>query len=324
MFRRAALCSLLVVFLVGGIVAGERAFAADDLTQDFSFAVEEAPILLIKNISGTVRVETWDRLEIKVTVSKRSDDVKVNISEDISANKITFEVENTKPFNLFDFGDKKRVDFTATVPRLTAFEGNLVSGDMTVEGSNGSLGDLDLELVSAEVRVDNAKNTEVNSTSGRIELNEIDGRVRARSVSGDVIINVAEDTDVNTTSGRVELGRIEGEVNIETVSGRIEVVDADAPNMRLKTISGRISAATIVSAGGVYSFSTVSGSITLTLPEDTQARIDASFISRGIGVIDFPIRLESTSPRELKGVIGDGSAEIKINTVSGKIDILQK
>jgi len=324
MSRKGMLHSLaVVIFLVGSIVAGQQVLAADELAQDFSFSVNERPSLRIKNITGTVKVETWDKMEIKVSLTKRSDDVRVNVREEKAANRVSFEVEDMRPLALFNFMDRKRVDFVAYVPRLTDFEGNLVSGDMSVEGAVGSLGDLSVRTVSADVVVDSAKNTRVETTSGKIDIREIDGRVQAKSVSGDVVVDVAEDTEVDTTSGRIELRKIEGKVAVDTVSGRIDVTDTEASDMRIKSTSGDILAETSIKEGGSYSFGTISGRIALKLPKDTQAMIDASFVSSGVSV-DFPVRLESTGNREFRGVIGDGRAQIRINTVSGKIDVLRK
>jgi DUF4097 and DUF4098 domain-containing protein YvlB len=324
MFRREMFYSLVVlVLLVGSIAIGQQVLAADDLAQDFSFSANERPSLHIKNITGTVRVETWDKMEIKVSVTRRSDDVRVNVREEKAANRVSLEVEDMRPLAFFNLGDRKRVDFVAYVPPLTDFDGNLVSGDMSIEGTGGSLGDLSVRTVSADVLVDSAKNTRVETTSGKIDIREIDGSVRAKSVSGDVVVDVAEDTEVDTTSGRIELRKIEGKVAVDTISGRIDVTDADAPDMRIKSTSGDILAETSIKEGGSYSFGTISGRIALKLPKDTQARIDASFVSSGVSV-GFQVRLESTGSREFRGVIGDGRAQIRINTVSGKIDVLQK
>ena len=72
---------------------------------------------------------------------------------------------------------------------------------------------------------------------------------------------------------------------------------------------------------GKLSFTTVNGSVTLEFPADLSCEVDVSTVNGSVSS-DFPITVTGRfSPRELRGTIGDGGRELKIQTVNGSVFI---
>jgi len=90
----------------------------------------------------------------------------------------------------------------------------------------------------------------------------------------------------------------------------------------LHTTSGKVRAELKVidkDASGM-SLSTVSGDITLYLPEDASFDLDISTVSGEINS-GFKVLIDSVSKRRLQGEVGDGGINIELKTVSGDISL---
>ncbi len=132
----------------------------------------------------------------------------------------------------------------------------------------------------------------------RIDLNTVNGSVEVEEVEGVI--------SLSTTNGRIEATDVGGEIEANTVNGgiRVEVAELD-PESRLR-------------------FETVNGSIRLYLPEDVRADVDASTVNGSIHT-DFPIEVTGKYVgKHARGAIQGGGALIRLRTVNGSIDILER
>ncbi len=168
------------------------------------------------------------------------------------------------------------------------------------------LSELDIETVSADVRLDGAnaksKDVDVSSTSGDVAILNLEVReLAASSISGAVTIENcrADELDIETVSGRVEVkSGSYTELDAQTVSGSIELVCTTAPKK--------------------MDAETVSGKIRVWLPGDTE----------------FTARLSTVSGKlssEIPGVMSDnqlmsgsGANRYTFESVSGSVQILAK
>jgi hypothetical protein len=131
----------------------------------------------------------------------------------------------------------------------------------------------------------------LSSFSGKVEVSDVVGRLRAESVRGDVEIrNVTGLVSAFSVSGNVR-------VDIDKVSGR--------SNMR---------------------FSSISGNIDVRAPGNLDALIDMSSES-GLLRTDFPIDVQELRygpGRSARGKLGSGRQILRISSVSGQVSLLQK
>ncbi len=124
--------------------------------------------------------------------------------------------------------------------------------------------------------------------------------------------------EAHVVNGGIKAVDLDGNVVAETVNGGIAV--AATGTAQASTVNGSIRASVGSSAWtGKLDFTTVNGSIGITLPEDVGAEVRAETVNGRINT-DFPVSVQGTfGRRELKGVIGKGGGTLKLETVNGGI-----
>ena len=123
-----------------------------------------------------------------------------------------------------------------------------------------------------------------------------------------------------TVNGDVEVSDLASDVGAHTVNGDIEI--ATTGFAEANTVNGSIEAA-MGSFDVEYglSFTTVNGSISLDLPDDIDADVDAKWVNGSLEA-DLPLKLVGRLSRHAaQGVLGEGGPELNLKTVNGSIHI---
>jgi DUF4097 and DUF4098 domain-containing protein YvlB len=175
-----------------------------------------------------------------------------------------------------------------------------------------------MDLVKIDIRADaNHINVETIYPKGRNNLNvSVSYEVRLPKT---VILR-----SVETVNGSVEVQGMTAEVTAETVNGSVKVLNS----------SGRVSATTVnggitaelnrIDAEGDMKFETVNGSIKLILPEGAGADVAAETVNGSVSS-DFPVTVRGKfGPKRLQGVLGQGGANIRMETVNGGISLARR
>ncbi len=128
-------------------------------------------------------------------------------------------------------------------------------------------------------------------------------RLIAKTVNGDVTaLSLQSDVDAHTVNGRVKVST-SGLASAHTVNGSIEA---------------SLGAATW---DDTLEFTTVNGSVNLSLPPGISADVKASVVNGGIST-DFPLTVSGRwGPKSINGRIGNGGRSLKISTVNGGIEL---
>lgn len=147
------------------------------------------------------------------------------------------------------------IDSTSTRVDLRVPEGmdlliGTSSGRVRIAGAVGSVA---VVTASGNVQIDDAASVDVRTKSGRVVVATSRGEARVLSRSGKVEIDRCGAADVTTTSGRIMLRNVDGIARAHCVSGRVDLSMAGAHDVAAETVSGRIS---------------------ISLPEGTRALID--------------------------------------------------
>ena len=195
--------------------------------------------------------------------------------------------------------------FEITVPAGVRVSARSWSGSVSVTGVHG---DVETRTQSADVEIRDA---------GRIDVESLSGDVTIQGVNGESMIH--------TVSGDVTLGAARGDVEIETVSGDIDLQDVVAKQIRTHTTSGDVEFSGQVLPDGRYEYNTHSGEIRLVLPEDVGAQLSIATFNGGIES-DFPITLRAGDHenKRLNFTLGQGTARISAETFSGDITLTSK
>jgi hypothetical protein len=163
---------------------------------------------------------------------------------------------------------------------------------------------------------------------------------------GDVTIQVPVDTSVTvkTMTGKsVVVENINGEIEANNMNGEVNVTNASG-SVVAHSMNGKVVVSlNKVTSGKNMSFSTMNGSVDVTLPADTKANLKMR-ADNGEIYTDFDVKMEAQSAPEVKeektksgkvrrrvvregtqeGTINGGGAEMQFTTFNGRILIHKK
>jgi Putative adhesin len=125
----------------------------------------------------------------------------------------------------------------------------------------------------------------------------INGGLNVKNVSGDI--------SASSVNGHIETQGSSGEVNLSAVNGTIRATLGN-PNLTRPV-----------------SINTVNGSISVSLPADSNAHISARTLN-GTLSCDFPLTVNAAYVgHKLDGTIGKGGGDVQLKTVNGSISIFR-
>lgn len=128
------------------------------------------------------------------------------------------------------------------------------------------------------------------------------------------------DVEIETVNGSIQADSLSGVVALDSVNGRISVKDSRGA-VSADTVNGSISVELLdVAASEKMTFGTTNGGITLSLPADVRADLDAATTNGSISS-DLPLTSDSISKSRIRGTLNGGGVPIRMRTVNGSIRI---
>jgi DUF4097 and DUF4098 domain-containing protein YvlB len=273
-FRLATIALVVTAFTPADATAKNDELKKDGSqyvqTIDKSFDVEKGGELHLSAPNGSVKVKTWDKDMVRVVAER-----KIKSRHESEAR----EVLDHNPTTV----EKKGNDVWVETDRDHGWN------------------DQDRIKASYRLTVPRNYNLDLKTAGGSIEVDDLDGNVRAK-----------------TAGGSIEIGKISGEVNVQTAGGSIGISGSGSHTVA-KTAGGSID---IGKADGVVVAETAGGSISV---ESAAAGIDAK-IDRTKGHYkirsDFPIKPEySRDKAQLNAKLSGGGDTIRLRTREGDIHI---
>jgi DUF4097 and DUF4098 domain-containing protein YvlB len=182
------------------------------------------------------------------------------------------------------------------------------------------LADNDTELKNTEIRI-NASANSISIETHYAKENDWGGHHDFASVEYTLKVpRKAMLDEIKLVNGSLDVAGVQGEVRASCVNGMLTAKQLGG-RAKLSTVNGELEAKFDRAAGEVE-LSSVNGSIDLTLPSDAKASIEANTVSGGI---ENDFGLHSDDHRfvghDLRGELGGGGAQIRLNNVNGTIDI---
>jgi len=254
--------------------------------------------LTIKNVIGDIRVEGASGGRVEITAVKRAgrrgdpDDVTI-----------------------------RRVETSRGVELCVIYPNNDDRGD-DCDFDRGGRGNRNRDRsrrrdendtrVAFTVRLPHGVNLQASTVSGDVQATSLRGLVNVATVSGEILVRDAAGTLVEATS----------------VSGDVQLVNIRADQVAAETVSGDVEYQGEIRPRGEYDFQTLSGDVVLRVPRGLGAEISASTFSGSIRS-SFEIttredrRSRWTNSRRLTGTIGDGGAQLRLQSFSGSVELLE-
>jgi DUF4097 and DUF4098 domain-containing protein YvlB len=125
---------------------------------------------------------------------------------------------------------------------------------------------------------------------------------------------------IDVVNASIHVAGLRGPVRLATVNGNIEA-EGLAGTGSFSTVNGslRIAYSGMPSTGRI-SLETVNGNCRLTLPDKAAFDLDADTVNGRISC-DFPITLEKSGRRELRGSVNGGGPRVALESVNGGLSI---
>jgi DUF4097 and DUF4098 domain-containing protein YvlB len=202
-------------------------------------------------------------------------------------------------------GDSIDVHFEITIPHKTSVNLTTSDGHIVITQLQGSIqalssdGDIHLENVT-----------------GTITLKASDGHIICQNIAG-------PQCTLNTSDGGITVDHCDSQIVRATTSdGRIQLKQIKSPQVLADCSDGSIELTYAPDAVAALNtdLRTSDGSITLTLPEEVSAHIEAH-CSDGSIHTQRPLLRRGHINKSLNGVLGDGQGRIILRTSDGSIKI---
>jgi DUF4097 and DUF4098 domain-containing protein YvlB len=310
MTRRLALALLCFAVL--------SAPAAAQQTESFSRKVRLGANgrLTITNLSGEIAVTAGAGDEVSIEAVKRTNGNRSDLSQvQIQVDAVAGRVDVTTNYESARFRGNSGVwvDYTITVPQTTTVDARSVSGMVRISGIRGT--------------------ARAESISGTVTLANVAKAERAKTVSGGIELTDITDADalnLNSVSGSIRGTNIKARtLTAETVSGALDLNNATCDRLDARSISGRMQFTGPLAKNGQYDLRTHSGAIAVTVPANAGFVFDATSFSGDIRsafalTVGGDVNQSIGRPRgprrsAIHATIGDGSAQLQVETFSGSI-----
>jgi DUF4097 and DUF4098 domain-containing protein YvlB len=284
----AVVCTLAATLASACVVVDSQGHIA---REEKRFSVSDTPELRLTTFDGAIDIRSGDGRDVVVEIEKRgpTKETVEQLQVDARQEGNRVEVEVKRPSGETFFGIGHHMSPTAKLIVTMPKEGNVFarSGDGAIL---------------------------IEHVHGHLDLRTSDGSIRARDIGGDMLLE--------THDGSVVLDGIAGDLDLTTGDGSVSVSGKPGA-LKLKTGDGSI---TLRAESGTvmkddWSVSTGDGGVTLYLPSDFAAEVDAH---TGDGTIRSELDVRGgdngeNERRTLRGRIGTGGKLLKVRTSDGSI-----
>lgn len=293
-----------------GIESGDGSYEEQG---SYSIAVSDIDSITVDWVAGSVDITPYDGDEIYfVEYARRSLDENEVLQYTINNKTLTIKYREKQNFSLWDKMPEKKLELLipyTLAESLLDFNVDSVSGAINAEGIRTD--NLMLATTSGTINATglNADSMRLDTTSGAIRLSDIETnsltldtisggilmrgvtayKINANSTSGSITFEetYADNVDADTISGRVDIEGGFGDVSAGSTSGSVNIKSSEAPD--------------------AINVDTVSGSVTITIPETDNLSVSFDSVSGSFNS-DLPVTM-------------GGKASYKISTVSGSLKI---
>jgi len=225
----------------------------------------------------------------------------------------------------FAAGQSEVFDRTFPLSAGATFSLTNVNGSVAVQGWDRDAVEIRAVKTAKQSASDLALvRIDAESEPGRVSVSTIYPQGDDVEVSVDYTIHIPRRIlleQLATVNGPVHVSGIVGQGELRSVNGDIDVASSEG-GFSAHTTNGDIHVELLrLASPGALSLETVNGSITLALPRDAAATLDARSLN-GNFHSDLPVALLSAySPRGIHGRLRGGGTPIELRTVNGAIRI---
>jgi lia operon protein LiaG len=213
-------------------------------------------------------------------------------------------------------------DLRIVVPRGKRVAVHLAAGEATVSNVDG---DLAVDVSAASITTDHTRGRlSLDTGSGSVRVTDAQGFVNLDTGSGSVTVADVrgDELRMDTGSGSITGRNIEVQtLSADVGSGGIRLSRVKASRVSLDTGSGGTDVELLTDVEDI-NVDAGSGSVSIRLPAGAGAEVEIETGSGGIET-DFPIQVTRWERNYLRGRLGDGKGRIRIDSGSGRVQLLR-
>lgn len=267
-------------------------FGATASAPDTLFQAREGDQLLIRDFSGAVEVEAWDRDEI---LAQTDSEGALRFRATRSGRRLELEVLDRKSRN-------RSVELRLRVPSWI---------DLDISGPKV---DVEVNGMRSQVRIRNLKGDLIlEDLVGDVNASSVEGSIDAYGLEGKATLKTGDD-DITVHDSNADL-------ELETISGDIRFLSVAAPSIEVRTTDGDLDFEGRFFSGGVYSFRSHGGEINLILDPPVDASVTV-LVYEGEFESDFPIKTRGfRSGQDFQFTIGGGGARVLLEAFDGEVTL---
>ncbi|TGV21639.1 hypothetical protein E5N72_16940 [Pseudoalteromonas sp. MEBiC 03607] len=277
--------------------------------------------IFIENQRGDVRIEGWDKPQLKI--EGELDDKAEGYRLDVEGSRVEFIVKMPRNLRGWNNGDGSRL--TIYMPK---------SSELEFAGVNVTVSAKELEA-GAEIDTVNGDIT-VQKISGNMSFETVNGDVNAHDLNGDIRFETVngEINDKNS-QGALRFTAVNGDiksktkaqdVRLENVNGDIDFAFDAIKKLRINTVNGEAEVhINKLLADANIRFESVSGDAEFYFPAAVSAKFEIEAHANGKIVNelsdDRATKAKYGPSSDLEFSINGGDADIEMDTISGRIEL---
>ncbi|EDQ01192.1 DUF4097 family beta strand repeat-containing protein [Shewanella benthica] len=274
--------------------------------------------LNVKVLRGEVKIRSWDKQEIRIQGTL--DELSEGFVVEQQGNFVTLEDKMPRQFSGKNNSGSSLI---ITVPKNLSLYAEGISSSYNL---SNLVGDISINTVSGDIKaVKLIDKVLIHTISGDIVSDGLKGNIKLDTVSGAIKDqNSAGEISYKSVSGKINANSRATKVSIEQVSGDGKVMLQKVDKLQVRSVSGNI-VLSLSALESVANLESVSGDIKLELPLLINARFS---LNGGPGgkiynrySDDKPTKEKYSPTSYLKFQTGSPTSDIKINTISGDIEL---
>jgi len=264
---------------------------------DQTVPVTRGTRLTVENQAGEVVVRTWEKDALRVQ-ARHSSRARVNVRTTPSGVDLSASAQHGPP---------GPVDYEITAPvwMPMRIEGHYIY--VTVEGAQNEVA--------------------VETVRGDIVLKGGSGSISARTIEGEIVVDGARGKiNLSSVNQGIKVTGASGDITAETTTGSISLTRMEGTSVEVGTVNGNVVYEGTLAPAGRYIFSTHNGDVTMTVPERSNAAFSVRTYNGEFGTslgLKGPPQSEVRRGKRVTYTLGNGSAEVELESFSGAIRLLR-
>lgn len=282
--------------LAAAAVLAASTFAPAQTPVDQTLPAAKNALVEIQNPAGSVTIKAWGREEVAVQGTLGKGAEKLDFSGDPQRLRLVVKVSSRERL--------PESDLVVSVPAGGRVQ---VSGVSTKVDVTGVAGPISTQTVDGGVTVSGAAEVEVRTVNGAVDVTGTKKRVKVNAVNGNATVKGGS-----------------GTVDASTVDGSLVVSGGSLEDVRLNSVQGSVRFEGQLPAGASLHAHTVGGTVTLAIPASSGVDYTVGTMSGAIkNDLSDAKPKEMIARKELSFSTGGGGATVKVDTLSGAVNLVK-